>query len=135
MVIDIKIDDKDVTNLLKTLQSRVQHMQPIMRQVAEIMRDAVEENFEKEGRPEKWKHLSPSTVVQREKKGHWPGKILQVEGQLASSISAKATNTEAIVGTKKKYAAIHQFGGQAGRKHAVEIPARPFLKCISQDFL
>ena len=150
MDITIKVDDTGVQNLLETLQSRIRHMQPIMRSIAEIMRDEVEENFAQEGRP-KWKPLRPSTIAKREKEGHWPGRILQMHGHLAASISAKATNTQAIVGTNVEYAAIHQFGGKTaptkitpkhkkalflpGAAHPVKsvtrpgatIPARPFL--------
>ncbi len=31
------------------------------------------------------------------------------------------------------YAAIHQFGGRAGRGHAAKIPARPFLVVQDDD--
>jgi phage virion morphogenesis protein len=126
-MINITVDDKGVVQLLKRIEQKMGNMRPVMRVIAGIMHDAVEENFEKEGRP-KWKPLKKSTIKQRERKGHWPGKILQVSGQLASSITQKATSTSAIVGTNKKYAAIHQFGGKAGRGHKATIPARPFLK-------
>jgi phage virion morphogenesis protein len=152
MDITIKVDDTGVQNLLKTLQSRIQHMQPIMREIAEIMKDEVEENFAQQGRP-KWKPLSPFTIAARRKgKGSIKGlMILQSSGILAGSISAKATDTQAIVGTNVKYAAVHQFGDKTsptvikpknkkalfwpGAKHPVKsvkhpgvtIPARPFL--------
>ena len=32
-----------------------------------------------------------------------------------------------MIGSNKEYAAIHQFGGMAGRGRKVEIPARPYL--------
>ncbi|MFZ5537436.1 MAG: phage virion morphogenesis protein [Pseudomonadota bacterium] len=32
-----------------------------------------------------------------------------------------------MVGSNKRYAAIHQFGGQAGRKRRATLPARPYL--------
>jgi phage virion morphogenesis protein len=95
-----------------------------MRQISEIMRDAVEENFEQEGRP-KWK---PSKRAQKQ-----GGKTLQDTGSLASSISMKFTRNTAVVGTNKKYAAIHQFGGKAGRGRKVTIPARPFLRLTNED--
>ena len=150
MDITITIDDTSVHNLLKTLQSRIRTMQPVMRSISEIMRDEVEENFAQQGRP-KWKPLKASTIANRAKQGHWPGKILQMHGYLAASISAKATNTQAIVGTNVEYAAIHQFGGKTsphtirpknkkalfwpGADHPVKaikhpgssVPARPFL--------
>jgi len=38
-----------------------------------------------------------------------------------------------MVGTNVVYAAIHQFGGKAGRGRKVTIPARPFLKLTDED--
>ena len=61
MDITIKVDDTGVQNLLKTLQSRIKHMQPIMRSISEIMRDEVEENFAQQGRP-KWEPLAINPV-------------------------------------------------------------------------
>lgn len=126
-MITIKVDDKGATQLLRKLSKKLEDMSPVMKVVAGIMHDAVEENFEKEGQP-RWTPLASSTIRQREKKRHWPGKLLQVSGQLASSISEKHDSRSATVGTNKIYAAIHQFGGKAGRGHKVTIPARPFLK-------
>jgi len=99
-----------------------------MQNIVGIMLDSVEENFEKEGRPDKWEKLAPSIIKQRTKKGYWPGRILQMRGELAASITSKYDKDSAIVGTNKVYAAIHQFGGDAGRGRKVKIPARPYLK-------
>ncbi|MFN3395892.1 MAG: phage virion morphogenesis protein [Thermodesulfovibrionales bacterium] len=41
------------------------------------------------------------------------GKTLQDTGSLAASISRRYNNSSAVVGTNKKYAAIHQFGFRA----------------------
>lgn len=46
---------------------------------------------------------------------------------MAQSITSEYGDDYAIVGTNKVYAAIHQFGGNAGRKKKVKIPARPYL--------
>jgi len=99
-----------------------------MKNIAGFMADSVEENFKQEGRPEQWVELAESTIKQRKKKGYWPGKILQMRGELAASITSAYDETSAVVGTNKEYAAIHQFGGQAGRNKKVEIPARPYLQ-------
>ncbi|MEW5819919.1 MAG: phage virion morphogenesis protein [Cyanobacteriota bacterium] len=91
------------------------------------MMDSVEENFAQQGRP-KWKGLAESTKKQRKKEGKWPGIILQKsQGGLAQSITSEYGDDYAIVGTNKVYAAIHQFGGPAGRGKKVKIPARPYL--------
>lgn len=88
---------------------------------------------QKEGRPEKWTPLAKSTIKQRTKKGYWPGKILQIKGDLAASITSKYDDNSAVVGTNKVYAAIHQFGGDAGRNKKVKIPARPYLKITDNN--
>ncbi|WP_027366937.1 phage virion morphogenesis protein [Desulfocurvibacter africanus] len=55
--------------------------------------------------------------------------LLSDQGHLYDSI----THTQGIVGdtvevgTNLVYAAIHQFGGQAGRRGSATIPARPYL--------
>ena len=92
------------------------------------------ENFKNEGRPDKWTELSESTIKQRTKNKQWPGMILQVSGQLASSVNTYYDNDSAVIGSNLEYAAIHQLGGQAGRNKAVEIPARPYLNLTDEDF-
>lgn len=52
--------------------------------------------------------------------------ILQVTGQLASSVNTYYDNDSAIIGSNLVYAAIHQLGGQAGRNKSAEIPARSY---------
>lgn len=126
--IEIKIDDRKIQALLKKLAAKAENLRPLMKNIAGIMMDSVEENFEKEGRPEKWTSLAKSTIKQRTKKGYWPGRILQMRGELAASITSKYDDNSALVGTNKIYAAIHQFGGHAGRGKKVKIPARPYLK-------
>lgn len=98
-----------------------------MKNIAGILEDSVEENFAQQGRP-KWQQLAKSTIEQRTKVNKWPGMILQMSSAgLASSITSYYDDNSAIVGTNKVYAAIHQFGGKAGRNKKVEIPARPYL--------
>ncbi len=141
-MIDIKIDSAELENQLTALVDKIQHREPLMRDIAGIMADAVEENFAQEGRP-KW------LGIQRD------GKVLQDSGQLAASITAFNDNENAVVGTNKKYAAIHQFGGQT-KPHIIrprnkkalafggrvvksvnhpgsKIPARPFLALTDDD--
>jgi phage virion morphogenesis protein len=109
-----------------------------------IILSSVEENFVREGRYEtagsmrggntRWADLADSTKAARAKKGTWPGQKLQVsQGGLAASISKSVTGNAVTVGTNKVYAAIHQFGGQAGRGKKVTIPARPFLVMQDED--
>jgi phage virion morphogenesis protein len=131
--IEIKVDDKKIQQVLKNLISKTESLRPLMKNIAGIMMDSVEENFEKEGRPDKWEKLSLVTIKLRSKKGYWPGRILQRQGDLATSITSKYDDSFAVVGTNKVYAEIHQFGGDAGRNKKVEIPARPYLKLAEED--
>lgn len=53
--------------------------------------------------------------------------ILQDTGALRSSIRAHSDRDSVTIGSVLEYAAIHQFGGMAGRGKKVRIPARPFI--------
>jgi phage virion morphogenesis protein len=125
-LIIIKIEADEAIRQLEAMEKRGRDLSAAMKEIAGIMHDAMEQNFADEGDP-KWKELAGSTIKQREKKGHWPGKILQEAGSLVSSIEPGSDATSAWVGTNKVYAAIHHFGGKAGRGLSVEIPARPFM--------
>lgn len=132
--IEIKIDNKDVEKKLLEFAQKCENLRPLMKNIAGIFASATEENFKNEGRPDKWTELSEVTKKQRTKQKKWPGQILQVSGQLASSISTQYDYESAVIGSNLDYAAIHQLGGQAGKNKKVEIPARPYLKLTDDDF-
>ena len=132
--IEIKIDNNDVERKLLELAQKGENLRPLMKNIAGIFASATEENFKNEGRPDKWTELAEATKKQRTKQKKWPGQILQVSGQLASSISTQYDDESAIIGSNLDYAAIHQLGGQAGKNKKVEIPARPYLKLTDDDF-
>ena len=132
--IEIKIDNNDVERKLLELAQKGENLRPLMKNIAGIFASATEENFKNEGRPDKWTELSEATKKQRTKQKKWPGQILQVSGQLASSISTQYDDDSAIIGSNLDYAAIHQLGGQAGKNKKVTIPARPYLKLTDDDF-
>ncbi|MEJ5227210.1 phage virion morphogenesis protein [Thermodesulfovibrio sp.] len=123
-MIKITVDDSELKQLLNDLVQKVSDRRPLMKNLASIMHNAVEENFEQEGRP-RWK---PSQRVKKQ-----GGKTLQDTGSLAASITTRYDNDSAVVGTNKVYAAIHQFGGKAGRGRKVTIPERPYLKLTNED--
>jgi len=121
MPIRVKIKDRSFTSAINQLKNRAENRRPLMESLSGIMHDAVEENFEQEGRPA-WQDLKQKTKDARARKNKWPGKILQVSGQLVNSIQSQATENEAVVFTNKEYAAAHQFGYEKNN-----LPARPFL--------
>lgn len=60
-------------------------------------------------------------------------KILQVSGKLASSFAKRVSGNTVTVGSNDIKAAIHNYGGQAGRGRKVSIPARPILVVQNED--
>ncbi|AIK14259.1 putative phage-related protein [Pectobacterium atrosepticum] len=109
---EIKYDITDFERGLGELISRIEHRQPLMREMAAAMHDAVEENFAQQGRPA-WAGWSPRYAKKRQ-----GGKILQKSGRLAASINEYSDNDSATVGTNVVYARIHQEGG------TINMPAR-----------
>ena len=105
--IEIKIDNKEVLTRLQELAGRGENLRPLMKNIAGIMATATEDNFKDEGRPEKWVDLSETTKKQRQKIGKYPGQILQVSGQLASSVSTASDDNSAVIGSNLAYAAIN----------------------------
>lgn len=133
--IEIKFDSKEVERKLQELAKKSSDLKPLMKNIAGIFASATEDNFAEEGRPDKWQDLSKVTKKLREKKGKWPGQILQVSGQLASSVNTYYDNDSAVIGSNLEYAAIHQLGGQASKNKKVAILARPYLKLVEKDFI
>ena len=132
--IEIKLDNKEVESRLLDLAKRSENLRPLMKNIAGIFAYSTEENFKEEGTPDKWTELSESTIKQRTKNKQWPGMILQISGQLASSVNTYYDDDSAVMGSNLEYAAIHQLGGQAGKNKSVEIPARPYLQLTPDDF-
>ena len=132
--IEIKLNNKEVESRLLDLAKRSENLRPLMKNIAGIFAYSTEENFKEEGRPDKWTELSESTIKQRTKNKQWPGMILQISGQLASSVNTYYDDDSAVMGSNLEYAAIHQLGGQAGKNKSVEIPARPYLQLTPDDF-
>lgn len=111
--------------------------------LGEVVRTGTVERFENSESPEgdRWKNS-----IRANSEG---GKTLVQSAGLKNSISVHATAKGFAVGTNKKYAAIHQFGGtirakskkglifkingKFARKQEVEIPARPFLGISDSD--
>ena len=122
-MIEIQIDNLFVVqNQIERLSRGVSdNRYLLMRRLAGTMRYAVAQNFKQGGRPE-WLALK-----------YRSGITLNDTGALRQSIDELSDNDTALVGTNMVYAAIHQFGGWAGRNRKVYIPARPFLQLTNED--
>lgn len=130
-MLEVKIDDRQVQAALTKLQQRSSDMSMAMRQIAGHLETKTQQAFSKQGPG--WKALAAATLRNRAKKGQ-QGQILRVtsgaaglEGSIKSGYGSNYAFVGAGSGKSKAYAAIHQFGGMAGRGRKVKIPARPFL--------
>lgn len=113
-MLGFEVKDEGVTALLQRVAGGFHKTTPLMRAIAGVFEAETEANFAAEGRPH-WMGLKPSTIRQRTKSGTWPGKMLQVFGQLAASVATRYSRNEAVVGSNKVYALIQQVGGRIER--------------------
>lgn len=123
--------DQGVKDMLAKLQQRVENPKPAFAEIGEIVRSSIIKNFQQSGRPEKWQPLATATI---KKKRGGAGKTLIDTARLMNSITARAHTDKAVIGTNVIYAAIHQFGGKAGRGLKATIPERPFLMVQDEDW-
>lgn len=136
--ISVKIEEDDISSALLELMRHVSDMSDAMQAIAGTLEDSIEEAFDQEADPVSgtpWPDLAEDTIKQRARTGTWPGKMLQIsQAGLASSIDSGFGPDFAVAGPAGKfdYAAIHHFGGQAGKNLSVTIPARPYLG-LTQD--
>lgn len=139
----IELQDSQVQKLFAEMQRRGGDFSKPLKIIGNDLLSSIEENFLRQGRYQaagdvrggtnRWEPLRPATIEHRQKIGKWPGKILQVRGQLAASITPQVDRFSVTLGTNLPYAAIHQFGGQAGPGRKVTIPARPYLVVQDED--
>lgn len=130
--IEIKLDNKLIQNKLLNIAKKTENLRPLMKNLTGILSFSTEENFKEEGRP-KWQKWSEATKKYRKKIKKYPGQILQLNGNLASSITTYYDDNSAVIGSNLPYAAIHQLGGKAGKNKKVEIPARPYINLSESD--
>jgi phage gpG-like protein len=108
--------------------------------IGNLMQDAVEENFATQGEyfgGTEWAPLKPATIRARERKGYWPGKILQVTGGLAASFSYTVTDEGLDTGFGKEYAPYLHFGTSrmVGRPILPDIIPEKTLQEISEQVI
>ena len=149
ITINVKIEDREVREMLAKVQARLKDLTPVMKIIGQTIRTSVIKNFEKGGRPMPWKPSARASI-----KGD---KTLIDTTRLMRSITSKGYSDRAEVGTNVIYAAIHQLGGRTkphiikprnakalkipgiGFRKSVKhpgskIPARPFLLVQNEDW-
>ena len=132
--IEIKVEKAQ--ERFNKISERAQNTHGIMQQVSGRMWKDVIENFkqEKNDDGQRWKKWSKwekgkKTLVGTRPYGLGGNKLLQDTGTLRSSINFKADKNDAIVFSRNKYAALHNYGGpfKAWGKHQAYMPRRMFM--------
>lgn len=151
MGFQVTIDDAEVKQALTALAGRIDNMQPVMQEIGEDIMERTKRRFGTGIGPDgqRWQQNAASTVLSmiarmgrkaRLKNGNLSKKaqktlmgkkVLVDTGSLARQFEVTATANSVTVSNSMIYAAIHQFGGKAGRGKSVTIPARPFLPVTS----
>jgi len=131
----VRVEDEGIQDALARLSRKVGNLEPVFDDLGRAILTRVHQSFETETSPGglAWTPLAPATIKARAKKNSWPGPILRVRGSRAGglfgSILSQPEQTRVVIGVEGNapHAAIHQFGGMAGRGRKVKIPARPYL--------
>ncbi|WP_151780571.1 phage virion morphogenesis protein [Acinetobacter bereziniae] len=122
---------QELQQKLAQIYSKLENKTQLTSTLERVLVSQTLQNFHSNGRPA-WAGLSPVTLALYRKQGIVPQGILQRSpAGLRDSVQGDHDDESASVGAgsgkSKAYAAIHQFGGMAGRSQKVKIPARPYL--------
>lgn len=128
----MKLEEQGISQVINDFKGFVERMENPNRAFATIgekARKDVIDHFDNEMGPSGgW---APLVRQRKPRQGQRPGvsdKILQDTGTLKGSIKKRVFPDKAEIYTTKNYAAIHNYGGETGRKEArFMMTARPFL--------
>ncbi len=152
----VSLDKLAVERHLKALQRRLGNLRDVFDEIGSSLVTSTNQRFEDQAGPDGkgWEKHSATTLLLRAQGGIRgkrqvftksggltaraqktisAAKILILSGALQKSITHRASPSQVQVGTSRVYAAIHQFGGRAGRGKKVDIPARPYLGLSDAD--
>lgn len=144
----VQVKDEAVQAALASLAARVKNLGPALTALGDEMVERTKQRFDDAKAPDgtPWAPHSVATLEMaagalgksyRKKSGDLNARgqrklaskrLLVDSGFLSGNIFPRVSGGDTLtVGATAVYAAIHQFGGMAGRGKRVEIPARPFL--------
>ena len=111
----VEINDVEFKRAMLEMERRGKNLRPYFKKARIIMTRSFAQNFKNEGRPRKWKRLSPNTIAGRRKKSR---RILQDTGRLRLSTTAQSApgnithySADSLkMGTRQKIAPFHQYG-------------------------
>ncbi|MFZ3140701.1 phage virion morphogenesis protein [Polaromonas sp.] len=144
----VTVNDQGVQAVLAKLSARMSNLAPVLQVIGDDIAERAKRRFETSSGPDghPWLPNSAATLnawagrlgkSHRKKNGELNAKgknalggkkpLIGESGDLRRQIGANAGASSVTIFSTPAYAAIQQFGGQAGRGHKVTIPARPFL--------
>lgn len=127
-MINFNVDPVELNKQLAKMNDEVLNkidLQRIYRGIGEVLQTTMEDQFKEEGAylGSGWDSLAASTIKARERKGKWPGSILQVTGRLVSSFTYEVNGNTLTFGTNVEYAKYLHFGTK-------RMPARPLFSSL-----
>lgn len=124
-VVDIAPRDGALARLAAVLS----HPEDIMDRIGRYLVASTHRRFERERAPDGTPWLKSARAIAE------GNRTLTDTGRLRGSIEYTLTDSGrgVEIGTNVVYAAIHQFGGRAGRERRAKIPARPYLGVDEHD--
>jgi phage virion morphogenesis protein len=141
MPVSFRIDDAEINATLARAIDAGGDTRALMDAIGETMQEDTRQTFAAQGRPEKWRAWSDATVrsyqagLSRTKKGALTAKsqrkfakrriLMSPALRLFNSIIHKAYDAAVEWGSNLVYAAIHNFGGTAGRGSV--LPKRQYI--------
>ncbi|QIW15846.1 phage virion morphogenesis protein [Pasteurellaceae bacterium RH1A] len=133
-MIKITLNDTQAVSSLQQIARQLESPRRLYGILGESLKKIHNQRFKQEIDPEgnRWQALSDRTLALKRKRGK-SLKILRQDGNLAdrTAYNIKADGVE--FGSSQPYAALHHFGGRAGRRRKVTIPARPWLGVGRRD--
>ena len=115
----MEISSSELTAKLNRVAEAMQDTSPLTAAIAGSLVAVTDDNFAAQGRPT-WAGRKPSTIKSYQRQGLSYGGVLQRSGDLRARIVPSSNRDSASIGSNLPYAAIHQFGGMAGRNYKVK---------------
>ena len=125
----VEIDSSALNAALARLAAALANPSAAMDQIGRYLVASTLRRFERERAPDGSPWLKSARALAE------GGQTLTDTGRLRGSIAHTVTDGGRAVEVESKvlYAAIHQFGGRAGRGRRVTLPARPYLGIDERD--
>ncbi len=128
VVLNLQLEgDETLARALDRLARRTSRLEPALKDMGEHLMRTIDQRFDDQIAPDQtpWEENKEQTKLRKSRRSR---KILTDSKRLGHSIIYRADHGGLEVGTNLIYAAIHQFGGETGRRGArFTMPARPFL--------